>query len=360
MAKEPDPPRKLRLPSPAAERQLEELQEDLRFQVIEYPVETCVTKLESTPPEFFIPEYQRNMVWNDEQKSKFVESVLLGLPVPFVFGVSEKSKDDRIAIIDGRQRLGTLQQFVRDGFALTQLEKLDEFEGLRFEDLSELQQRRFKRRGIRVVVLDSADASTQFDMFERLNTTGRNPTRADIRRAAYPGRFTDLIKRLATDPTFVTLTPMNESLVDQREREELVLRLFALANGYQSFRHSVKGFLDSYIREQNETAEADVTLLQRHETEFQRVCSFAKGNLPDGTFARGERNQTPRVRFEALAVGIALALRKRPEITKADMHWVNDDKDKFVELTRTDASNSRPKLALRVEYARDKILESAT
>jgi hypothetical protein len=152
---------------------------------------------------------------------------------------------------------------------------------------------------------------------------------------------------------------MNESLVDQREREELVLRLFALANGYQSFRHSVKGFLDSYIRDQNEAAEADAALLDRHEAEFRRVCDFATNNLPDGTFARGERNQTPRVRFEALAVGIALALRQRPEMTKADMRWVNDDGDEFVQLTRTDASNSRPKLARRIEYARNKILESA-
>lgn len=350
----------LKLVAPAAERQLEELQEELRFAVTEYPVETCVTKLQSVPPEFFIPDYQRNMVWNNEQKSKFIESVLLGLPVPFVFGVVEESKDDRIAIIDGRQRLGTLEQFLNDEFELTQLEKLDQFEGFRFSDLSELQQRRFKRRGIRVVVLDSADPSTQFDMFERLNTTGRNPTRADIRRAAYPGAFTELIKKLATDEKFIGLTPMNDVLADQREREELVLRLFALTNGYQNFRHSVKGFLDGFIKGQNLAVSNDLKLLDLYQEEFCRVCSFAAENLPGGTFARGERNQTPRVRFEALAVGIALALRQRPKTTKADMSWASDDEDEFVSLTRTDASNSRPKLARRIEYARDKILQFAT
>jgi hypothetical protein len=343
--------------SDEAENQLRAMQKDLRFTVHEFTVEICVSKLRSESHDFRIPEYQREIVWNDNQKSKFIESVLLGLPVPFIFGVAEEQFEDRIAIIDGRQRLASLDLFLSNDFPLTNLEKLDLLEGYYFTDLSPLQQRRFKNRSIRMVVLDGADSSTQFDMFERLNTTGKIPTRAEIRRGAFPGPFTDLVIELAGDPTFIALTPMNERSVQQREREELVLRLFCYANRYQEFQHSVKAFLDSYMKLQNETAKSNPAVLADHKAEFQRVCAFAKQNLPGGDFARGSRNQTPRVRFEALAVGIALSLRIKPELTRVDMGWA--ERPKFEELTRTDASNSRPKVVGRIEYARDQILTSA-
>ncbi len=344
----------MRLVSADAEEQLRELQKDLRFIVQEISVESCVEKLSS---DFRIPEYQRELVWNDEQKSKFIESVLLGLPVPFIFGVAEEAHDDRIAIIDGRQRLGALESFLTNSLVLTQLEKLDAFEGFRFSDFSDLQQRRFQRRGIRVVVLDSADMSTQFDMFERLNTTGKNPTRAEIRRGAFPGPITELIKRMARNPVFEELTPMRSTQVDQREREELALRLLAFSTAYQEFQHSVKGFLDGFLREQNRLAEADPAIVEHYERMFQGVCQFAKANLTGGDFSRESRNQTARVRFEALAVGIALALEERPEITTADMEWA--DEKEFEDLTTSDASNSRPKVVNRIEFARDRILKNA-
>jgi hypothetical protein len=341
-----------------AESQLRGMQKDLRFTVHEFTVEICVAKLRSESEDFRIPEYQREIVWNDNQKSKFIESVLLGLPVPFIFGVAEEQHEDRIAIIDGRQRLASLDLFLSGGFPLTNLEKLDQLEGYYFADLSPLQQRRFKNRSVRMVVLDGADSSTQFDMFERLNTTGKHPTRAEIRRGAFPGPFTELVIELARDAKFTTLTPMNERSVQQREREELVLRLFCYANRYQEFQHSVKAFLDSYMKSQNEAAASNVSILARHKAEFDSVCSFAQQNLPGGDFARGNRNQTPRVRFEALAVGIALALRIKPDLKHADMKWA--ESPEFEEFTRTDASNSRPKVVGRIEYARDHIVASAT
>ena len=84
------------------------------------------------------------------------------------------------------------------------------------------------------------------------------------------------------------------------------------------------------------------------------MCLFAQANLAGQNFAREERNQTPRVRFEALSVGIALALRERPGLEKVDMNWAN--LSEFEEMTRAHASNSRPKLKARIEYVRDKLL----
>jgi len=338
-----------------AEKQLRELQKDLRFTVHEPTVELCVQKLKTE--DYRIPEYQRKLTWDESRMSKFIESMLIGLPIPFIFGVAEESHDDKIAIIDGRQRLGTLQLFLENKLPLTDLEKLDAFEGFTFSDLSELQQRRLKNRPIRMVVLDGADPSTQFDVFERLNTTGKVPTRAEIRRGAFPGNFTDLVIRLAESEKFKKLTPMNEGAVDSREREELVLRLLCYSNWYEQFKHSVSQILDKYMQEMNQASSTDALILDRLESEFNKVCEFAENNLPESSFARGNRNQTPRVRFEALGVGIALALRQNPRLTQCDMGWIADPQ--FEHLTRSHASNSRPRLKERIEFARDKILENA-
>lgn len=73
-------------------------------------------------------------------------------------------------------------------------------------------------------------------------------------------------------------------------------------------------------------------------------------------FAKTENaKSTPRVRFEALAVGVALALREKPNLSVTDIDWINSEK--FKEYTTSDASNNEGKLKLRVEYVRDQLLK---
>ena len=90
-------------------------------------------------------------------------------------------------------------------------------------------------------------------------------------------------------------------------------------------------------------------------TDFQRMVSFVQENFPYG-FAKTEKAKaTPRVRFEAISVGVALALRERPDLKIENIDWINSDE--FKEYTTSDASNNEGKLKLRVEYVRDQLLK---
>ena len=135
----------------------------------------------------------------------------------------------------------------------------------------------------------------------------------------------------------------------RHERFELILRFFAYVNDYTSFDHQVAPFLDAFLVSNQTTFNKDV-----YRTEFSKMCKFVEEYFPFG-FAKIENaTTTPRVRFEAISVGVALALRESPELKVSSVDWV--DSETFEELTTSDASNNQGKLKRRVEYVRDQLL----
>jgi Protein of unknown function DUF262 len=131
------------------EQQIVEKQRAIDYDTKEFTVELLVQKFESG--DFFVPAYQRAFIWSSERQSKFIESVLLGLPIPFMFMAD--TPDGRLEIVDGAQRLNTLASFMGDKLRLGRLEQLNQLEGCVFADLPTAQQRKFKNRTLRMVVL---------------------------------------------------------------------------------------------------------------------------------------------------------------------------------------------------------------
>jgi uncharacterized protein with ParB-like and HNH nuclease domain len=91
-------------PSDEAKRRAEEaigsVSRQVKFSIAEYPVSLYVSRFASdTGDRYFVPEYQRNLAWNDEQKSQFIESLLVGLPIPFMFFY--QTNEGRMEIVDG-------------------------------------------------------------------------------------------------------------------------------------------------------------------------------------------------------------------------------------------------------------------
>lgn len=232
------------------ELEVEAQRKQIKYWTVEPTVELHAQKMKSG--DYFIPAYQRELTWESDKQSKFIESILMGLPIPFITGVEEPGEESSIAIVDGGQRLRSLLEFIENKLKLTNLEVLDVCNGLCFEDLPVSLKRKFKNHPIRMVLLDGADASTQFTLFERINTTGKRLSYAEIRRGAYPGPMTDLIVELANDQGFAALTPLSDQRVKEREREELVLRFFCYAERYLQFKHDVRRFLDRYLQDKNQ------------------------------------------------------------------------------------------------------------
>lgn len=297
---------------------------------------------------FYIPEYQRNSVWDDKDRSLFIESILLGLPIPFLFFCERE--DGTIEIVDGVQRITTLYSFMHNRFKLLYLQKLNSLKGFRYSDLSDAIQKKFKNRSLRIIVLDG-DTSLAFrqDLFSRVNRSGKKISDAEFRRGTFPGEFTTFIEKCSKEVLFVKLCPLSKEKVDRYARFELVLRFFAFVNSYMDFKHDVAPFLDAYLLENQQTFNEE-----DFRSEFERMCLFVEKYFPNGFAKPDSIKAVPNVRFEAIAVGVALALREDPDLEPTDMSWL--DSNEFKKTTTSDASNNPGRLQERVEFVKNSLL----
>lgn len=345
--------------SARVDAQIEALQKITDYEIREWPIEVLVEKFtngrETDESEMFIPDYQREMVWSAKQQSRFIESILIKLPVPFMFAadVNEGPRRGALEIIDGSQRLRTLDNFLANRLTLVSLDRLTEANGLKFSQLSKPRQLRFKRSTVRLIELtEKADEDARREMFGRLNSGGTKLTSMEVRRGTIDNAFMNFISECAQDERFRRLVPLSERNAKRKEYEELALRYFAYTENYTNFQKSVETFLDDYLKERGNNFTDNVAGNLR--TEFDRMLEFVETHFPNG-FLRAGYKTVPRIRFEVIAVGTTLALRENSNLMPADVStWL--DSPEFIKHTRSDASNSRPKLINRIRYVRDNLL----
>ena len=342
-----------------AEKQIEKHKKVVDYNIIEYPIEVIVGKYlgeseeeasKPVKPEFYIPDYQREHTWDEKRKSKFIESVLIGLPIPFLFLAEIEDEEGRLEIVDGSQRIRTLAEFVSGKLVLNDLEKLPLLNGFTFDQLPLARQRKFNRTTIRIIALsDEADEETRRDLFERINTGSDQLKDMEQRRGSLRGPFITFIEKCAQHPLLHKLAPLSPAYIKRREREEFVLRFFAYNERYLDFDKSVKEFLDQYVKDKNAGFDE-----QAMWSEYERMLKFVETNFPDG-FKRHNYRTAKRVRYEAIAVGAALALRENPTVNPPPTpEW--SENEEFQELTTSDSSNSKPRVKKRIEYVRDHLL----
>lgn len=338
---------------------VETARNEVRYLVTDFPVDTLIRKYKETEEnvdegDIYIPNYQRSLQWNSDQKSYFIESLLLRIPIPPIFFYEVGG---RLEVVDGSQRIRTLVEFRNDKFKLNNLEKLDSLNGLKFGKLPTVTKKRFLNSPIRSFVLEEGtDESSRVELFRRINTSSKQLTEAEIRKGAYQGPFLNLVIDCANRDVFKSLAPGTGSRGNRNpesERQELVARFFVYSRSYKDFVHDVRRFIDSHFKVLNQTlTQVDIDSMS---AEFDRVMDFIAHNAGNAFFRTDKTKQVPRVRFEAIAVGVCLALRQAPDLQTANFDWLDDPE--FYQLIRTDASNSGTRLRARVEFVRDKILE---
>ena len=307
--------------------------------------------------EFVVPTYQRAYTWEEDRKSRFIESLLLGLPIPFLF--FWEMPNGKLEIVDGSQRLRSIEEFVLGDLRLGELDGLTALSGFKFSDLPESRQRKINNRSIRGIVLNEhADEQARFDMFERINTGSKIANKAEVRRGALAGPFMDLIIELAVAPKFVALAPVSRKELDEREREELVARFLAYSDGLQGYKDRPSEFIFNYVKQMNIQATEDPTLLDQYRAQFTETFDFIERVFPHGFRRNANGKATPRARFEAIAVGSRLALIERPALAHeavADvLPWLTADD--FIKVTGSDGANAIARLRERTGFVRDKIL----
>jgi hypothetical protein len=209
-----------------------------------------------------------------------------------------------------------------------------------------------------VVLTDKTTDDAKYDIFQRINTGSDTLRSSEVRKGAYRGPFYSFVEECAGRTDFIELCPVGRNPSLRREREELVLRFFAYSERYNSFRHDVQKFLDDYTKEKNRLYEeaTETSRLDRAAklADFDRVMKFVADFFPYGFAKTANATTTPRVRFEAIAVGVNLALRQHGLLSPKTMSWLEGSQ--FKALTTTHGSNSQPRLAARIEFVRDTLL----
>ncbi|WP_404398535.1 DUF262 domain-containing protein [Idiomarina loihiensis] len=232
----------------------------VKTQTIEYDLETIVKKLKSGVIKLN-PEYQRKHRWDYDHSSRLIESLILNIPVPFIYISQDIDVDDevddevaRYSVIDGQQRLTAVFEYMEDKFELQGLEVLADLNGVKYSGLPPFLIRRLEERTIRCLRIDSTlDGQVKYDIFERLNSGSVMLEPQELRNATCRGPFRKLIKELVSFKPFVDSIALTKTKKEKMEDEELVLRFFAIAykDGYKEYRGGFKSFLTKKMIEFN-------------------------------------------------------------------------------------------------------------
>ncbi len=206
----------------------------------------------------YVPTFQRGYVWDIIRASRLIESFLLGLPVPEVF-FSREPETNKLLVIDGQQRLRTIQYFYngvfKDGKAFKLHGVQKEFKGLTYESLEEEDRRRLDDSIMHVTIVrqeePSDDDSSIYYIFERLNTGGVSLTPQEIRACIYYGDFNDLLKELNANEQWRKIygkarSPMKDKA--PMKDQELILRFFALYLNHEKYEKPMQKFLNKCMR----------------------------------------------------------------------------------------------------------------
>lgn len=347
-----------------ADKQIFLHQKEVAYDTREFTIEILVSKykigLEDDLSEIYVPEYQREFVWDLERQSKFIESVVLGLPIPSIF-IAEMT-DGRFEIVDGSQRIRTLVSFLDNKFKLKKLDILTDLDGFHFEDLSIPRQRKFKNTVIRMIVLsDKTTESIRTEMFKRINKGSDNLNDMEVRKGLLKGSFSTFIQEMAKNELFISLCPLSALSVKRQERLELVLRFFAFMDEYPHYNKSLGKFLDKYLEHKNKT------FSEEEESEkliiFQNMLSFVKKHFEKGFVKPVSKVKlTSKIYFESVSVGVVFALKKQPELLQKEtinLDWLNSEG--FKKAVEPIFNTHSPKgIKTRIDFVENSLLGNLT
>ena len=340
------------------ENRIENQQSNVSYDTREYTIEIIVQKylsdLEKEENEFFVPEYQREFVWDNTRQSRFIESLMIGLPIPYIF-LAETTKG-RYEIVDGSQRIRTLAAYLQNELKIKGLEKIPELNGLKFSDLDISRQRKFKNMSLKMIVLsEKTTDETKNDIFERINRGSDLLKDMEYRKGIYTGKFNDFIYKLPQDKLYMKLTPIAGWLVKRQEGEELLLRFFAFSEWYPSYsdKKGISKQLDDYMKEKNSIFNEEME--KEMSEKFNITMNFVNKCYPYGFAKKENAKQVARPYFEALSVGAYLALKENPDllISKDEAKKLLMDESFITSVSGRYQTHKAKTIKERIDYVKD-------
>ena len=223
------------------------------------------------------PDFQRKLVWDRKHQSELIESILMGIPIPLIYLFEDENGVRQI--IDGKQRISALKRYVNNEFSLTDLSMLPDLRGKKFSDIPPLLQAKLEDCQLHSYVIQPPTPEyVKFNIFERVNRSGINLNKQEMRHALYQGKATKLIKDLAEHESFRLATGNGVKSERMRDRY-LVLRFvgfYLLVTNQMpgvEFRSDIDAFLASAMKFIN--TKADDELLE----EVEDACITCMTNV---------------------------------------------------------------------------------
>lgn len=277
------------------------------------------------------PAFQRLFRWDDNKKTKFIESILIGIPIPEIF-VAQKT-DGKWDIVDGVQRISTLLQLAgklegHDPLVLTQTEHLPSLEGYNWETLPMEIKRIFRRgkMGINIILTEDS-IQAQYELFQRLNTGGLHLTDQEIRNCLLimlNNDFYEKINALKTYENFLnTFTISDEKFKEEYHMELIIRYLIAKVDivNYDEYNLSQDKLSDFIDKEITRIISLEGFDLEEEIRVFKETFDLLSKVLEKDTFRKYNTDKDKfegalsLASFEAIAGGIAENIEKLNELT---------------------------------------------
>lgn len=175
------------------------------------------------------PDYQRKFIWSKVKSSKFIESLLLGIPVPTLF-FAETGINNTLEVIDGQQRLTSVAEFMKNSYKLRGLENLSEFNNKQFSDLDSNIQNTLKYNVTMYVVTIKHESSPEikFDVFQRINEGAVKLNAQELRNVIYRGKLIDATNKIVENSFLKSIFSENSLSQLRYIPQEMLIRMIAI------------------------------------------------------------------------------------------------------------------------------------
>lgn len=306
------------------------------------------------------PDFQRLFRWDIEQQTRFMESILLGIPIPPIF-VAEDN-DGKWELVDGLQRTSTILSFFgilktipeKNNWVMLAGERVPSLEGFNISNIPNKFKLNIKRSTCRIEIIRwNSNYDLRFELFNRLNTGGTPLTPQEIRNCIYRGispKFNDFLKKLANSTDFLSLLSLSSKQLEQLYHEELVLRFLSLYKNSRNIKFSIAQHMTNYMKDAVNDNSYDYADLEKH---FNEVISILKPH--NKKIFRHSNAEFATALYDTIMIGVAENINKYKdsnayEKISAKIKEVKTD-EVLIKFSRKGGNNQQGRIKNRLKEA---------
>lgn len=302
------------------------------------------------------PSYQRLFRWDIHQRTRFIESLLIGIPIPTIF-VSE-NKEGKWEVVDGLQRLSTFFSFFgklnvedKDNWKMSKPELIKSLKGFTWKDLPMQSQLKLKRSTCSVEIIEygSDDYTIKYELFNRLNTGGTKLSEQEIRNVIYRDiseDFNKFLEEYQKNPRFIKLIPITENKRNALYLEELVLRFCSLYNNLDDIKGNLTQYMNNFMLKTVEDIKNDPnnTIIEDYKNILNRTINLLEPLGPTIFYSKKEKGKKFSTSFyDGIMVGVSKNIdfyEKNPKKIKGKINELKNSEE-FEKYTGSVAHNKK-------------------